>query len=92
MKKFIIFLFCVCLVTLSFLHPKKMLALASSNFGRIENSTNIYMTTSLSDDFSNVYCIAEKSYFVEILTDIEQANLYKVRYNGITGYEKKIRY
>lgn len=56
---------------------------ANSKFARVENSTNIYS----SQVSKEIICLAEKSYFVQILNEYEDT--YKVSYNGISGYVKK---
>lgn len=61
--------------------------LAQSRYARIENATNIYKTTNESNNISNVICIAEKTYFVEIIGDYDV--FYRVNYNSINGYVKK---
>lgn len=60
---------------------------ASTSFARIENSTLVYKSMSDNDNFSNTICIAEESYFVEIIGNYDQ--YFRVNYNGINGYVKK---
>lgn len=60
---------------------------ASQRYARIENQTNIYKLTADNESIQNIICIAEKSYFVEIISEYE--NKYRVNYNGISGYVKK---
>lgn len=75
---FIILLFC------SIFNFKNDKVYAGVRYARIENSTNIY---SSSYENSSTICIAEKSYFVQILN--ETNHMYKVNYNNISGYIKK---
>ncbi|MBQ7351602.1 MAG: hypothetical protein IJW59_01875 [Clostridia bacterium] len=49
--------------------------------------TNIYKTISLDNSFENIICLAEESYFVEIIVEYEQC--YRVNYNQVTGFVKK---
>ncbi len=56
---------------------------ASERYARIENSSIIYSQA----DENTPICIAEKSYFVQILNDMDDK--LKVYYNGISGYIKK---
>lgn len=62
-------------------------ALAETNFARIEKTTELYKTNIVNSNLDNILCLAEESYFVEIIADYD--NLYKVSYNGVTGYIKK---
>lgn len=61
---------------------------ADTKFARIETTTQIYKSTSNSDKLENIYCLAEESYFVEIIGDYE--DYFRINYNGINGYVKKI--
>lgn len=63
------------------------IAYAATQYARIETSTEIYKTTSGSNSIDNIICIAEKSYFVEIIGDYD--DYYRVNYNSISGYLKK---
>jgi len=85
MKKLLII---YMLITINFLisTPHKY-AIASNKYARIESTTQIYKTTSGNDTIDNIYCLAEESYFVEIIGDYEE--YYRVYYNGINGYIKK---
>lgn len=60
---------------------------ASSKFARIIETTTVYKNPSNSEDISNIYCLAEKTYFVKILSEFE--DFYEVEYNEIIGYVKK---
>ncbi|MGN0960714.1 MAG: hypothetical protein ACI4PF_00775 [Christensenellales bacterium] len=60
---------------------------ASTRYARVESSTEIFRNMSDSNNISNVICIAEKSYFVEIIGNYD--NFFRVNYNGINGYVKK---
>ena len=67
------------------------LSIAKANivqYGRVDSVyTHIYKTPTPNESIENIYCYAENTYFVEILSSI--SNYYKVNYNGITGYVKK---
>ena len=57
---------------------------ADTRYARIQTSSNLYSDAS---ENSSTVCIAEKTYFVQILNETSQ--MYKVNYNGISGYIKK---
>ena len=78
--------FLIILYTLTIFNQETIPVLAKSNYARAVESTNLYRYND-SDSISNVICIVEKSYFVEILSEYD--NFYKVNYNGINGYVKK---
>lgn len=59
---------------------------AQSNYARAIESTNLYRLCD-NDSITNIICLVEKSYFVEIISESE--NYYKVNYNNISGYVKK---
>jgi len=71
----------------SIISPLKIEAYGSSKFARIEKSTNLYRTTSNNNQIENIYCIAEQTYFVEIIGDYY--DFFRVIYNGQNGYIKK---
>ena len=52
---------------------------ASNNFARIETTTPIYKSLSGQDTIDNVYCLAEKSYFVEIIGNYD--DYYRINLN-----------
>ena len=59
----------------------------SSSNPAYDTSVNLYKIADNSDIFTDIICIVEKSYFVEIIS--EYKDYYKVNYNNITGYIKK---
>ena len=75
------------ILILPFFQTEAYFAHASSKYARIETTTPIFKTTSGSENLDNIYCLAEESYFVEILGEFE--NYYRVNYNNISGYAKK---
>ena len=77
----------IILASLSLLIKPTELVFAENKFARILESTNLYKYSNTSNEISNIICIAEKSYFVEIIGEIN--DLYKVNYNGMQGYVKK---
>lgn len=79
MKIFIVILLFFCSINFN-----KLDVYATTRYARIEVPSNLY---SDSNEKSNIICIAEKTYFVQILHETE--NMYKVQYNGISGYIKK---
>jgi hypothetical protein len=63
-------------------------AQSKSCWARISNAyTLLYKTTVNNSSFNNVYCILDKTYFVEILK--EEEFHYFVNYNNLNGYVKK---
>ena len=80
--KYLILFFCM----LCFLNINKTPVLAKNNYARVINLTNLYKSTN-GDDLSDIICIVEKTYFVEIIS--ETSNVLKVNYNGICGYVRK---
>lgn len=80
--KYLILFFCM----LCFLNFSKTPVLAKANYARAINLTNLYKSTN-GDELSDVICIVEKTYFVEIIS--ETSNVYKVNYNGVCGYVRK---
>ena len=83
MKKLIIL---ICL-TLSIFYHAKQIVIANSNFARSEKTINLYKSPNCSDNFNDIFCLVEKSYFVEIIN--EEVETYYVAYNGLYGYVKK---
>lgn len=77
-----IYLFLLCL-----LQNYPIFAHASTSFARAEQNINLYKLTTNSDELTDILCIVEKSYFVEIISD--NGDNYRVNYNGVTGYVKK---
>ena len=61
--------------------------IADNRYARIEKTTEIFKTNYANKNIDNIICLAEESYYVEIIADYD--SLYKVNYNGITGYIKK---
>ena len=82
MKKLII----IFILILNLIEPKLMVY-ADSSFAICEKNINIYKTSQCTDNFNSIYCIAEKSYYVEIINTTNET--YYVNYNGIQGYVKK---
>ncbi|MBE5735901.1 MAG: hypothetical protein E7356_00885 [Clostridiales bacterium] len=85
MKHILSYLILIAYFCISFTAPINVRA--KTSFARIEQSTNIYKSPNINNKIDNIYCIAEESYFVEILDTLE--NLYRVNYNGVTGYINK---
>ena len=82
MKYLIIFI----ILILSFPPHKTTTCLSATTYARVLTPTNIYRLSS-NDETKDIICIAEKTYFVEILSQMN--DYYKVNYNGISGYIKK---
>lgn len=59
---------------------------AKSKYARANESINLYKYIE-NNNINNIICIVEKTYFVEILSELE--NYYKVNYNNVFGYVKK---
>lgn len=72
-------------ILFSFLSPSSIV-LAKSNYARAINSTNLYRLGT-NNELSNIICVVEKTYFVEIISETD--DLFKVHYNGVSGYVKK---
>ncbi len=76
------------LIAITFYQPQNLIVYANNNrFARVEKTTEIFKTNSTAQNFDNILCLAEETYFVELISDYNE--LYKVNYNGITGYIKK---
>ena len=84
MKKLILTIMLLCLCFLSFKPSNNVFA--ESQYARASSSINLYKSVS-NDNISNILCLVEKSYFVEIISELD--NFYRVNYNGITGYVKR---
>lgn len=84
MKRLIILLMCLCY---SFCNLNYLKTFAESKYARAVDATNLYKLTSTSNDLTEVICIIEKTYFVQILSD--NGNSYKVNYNNQIGFVKK---
>ena len=80
MKKLIIIIF-ISIINICSHSPYYQVS-SKSEYARALESINLYK---LPDD--NIICIVEKSYFVEIISVLD--NYFKVNYNGIHGYVKK---
>ena len=74
-------------ILIACLPTRSIIVNASSEYARALNSVNLYKIADNSDIFTDIICIVEKSYFVEIIS--EYKDYYKVNYNNITGYIKK---
>lgn len=85
MKKLTISIFIILILLVNILSPSVAIS-ASTRFGRIIGSTEIYKNISGNNNISNILCIAEETYFVEIIGDYDE--YYRVNYNGISGYIK----
>jgi len=70
-----------------FCTSKSQYAFAENQYARIETTTQIFKSTSGNETIENIYCLAEESYYVEIIGDYD--NYFRVNYNGINGYVKK---
>lgn len=85
MKRFFV---CIALILISAIYPlPSSQILASVRYARILTTTEIYRSTSGSMDISNIHCLSEETYFVEIIGEYDE--YYRVIYNGINGYVKR---
>lgn len=82
MLKLIIYLILICNISMP-----TITVFASENFARAETTIYLYKTSTDNENISNIYCMIEKGYFVQILN--EENNYYSVYYNGINGFVKK---
>lgn len=79
--------FIFCVLVIAFHNLPVLHVYASTRYARIESTTQIYKSTSSKESLDNIYCLAEESYFVEIIGDYD--DYYRVNYNTINGYVKK---
>ena len=84
MKRFILI---ILLILISCNNTNRFSILAEGQFARIEKTTELFKSTSIDTNLDNIICLIEETYFVEIIADYDQ--LYKVAYNGVTGFVKK---
>lgn len=76
------------IINISFYTKNNLITYANdSKFARIERTTEIFKSNSTNQNLDNILCLAEATYYVEIISDYNE--LYKVNYNGITGFIKK---
>ena len=75
------------LILISMSNINSFAVVAECQFARIEKTTELFKTTSTDTSLDNIICLIEETYFVEIIADYDQ--LYKVTYNGVTGFVKK---
>lgn len=80
------YLFLIIAIFLSLNFGKPQIVFAQEKYARAINSTNLYKLTS-DNELGNIICVVEKTYFVQILS--ETGDLFKVNYNGVSGYVKK---
>lgn len=79
---------CLYLILIIIIVPTTQLNIsASSRYARIIQSTNLFRSPSDNTNISNIYCIAEETYFVEIISEYD--DFFRVIYNNITGYVKR---
>lgn len=86
MKRIILILLC-CVLSLICTDIKNNNAIAAEKYARIEKSTYLYKTNNENTSFENIYCMTEKTYFVEIIGDY--GDFFRVNYNGQTGFIKR---
>ena len=77
----------VLLILISYSNSNSLIAKADSSYARIENTTELFKSNSIDTSLENILCLIEETYFVEIIADYD--TLYKVSYNGVTGFVKK---
>lgn len=85
MRKLLLFLLITS--TLCAINTSSETISANTEFARVENSTPIYKTTTGSNDIDNIFCMAEKTYYVKIIGNYQ--DYFRVIYNTINGYVKK---
>ena len=88
MKKYVLLILIVCLLTTQF--TKIDIVKANSvKYAQITTTKSyLYRTASQNPDISNIWCELPQSYFVEILNDYND-NFYKVDYNTVVGFVLK---
>ena len=85
MKTFLIILNCI----ISFFQPIKYVSATTTAYAQILHAgCYLYRTPTDNTNYTNVYFILEKSYFVELLSDYND-EFYKAQYIDIVGYVKK---
>ncbi len=66
---------------------RQVLLASTPRYARALSSIELYKLSTDTNDVVDIFCMIEKSYFVEIIS--ENSMDYKVNYNGITGFVKK---
>ncbi len=86
MKKLICFIFCMFALTANFyVRP----VYAQSEWAQVTHKgVYIYKTPVVNSNVKNIICVAENTYYVEIISNYNEI-LYKVDYNGISGWVEK---
>jgi len=87
MKKNILFILLYNIFITQSYNTSQISIHATTKYARIESTTQIYKSTSGNDALDNIYCLAEESYFVEIIGDYD--DYYRIKYSIINGYIKK---
>jgi len=77
----------ILLILINISNSQKFIYASTTKYARIESSTEIFKEPSTNINLDNIICIAEESYFVEIISEFE--DFYKVSYNSISGFIKK---
>jgi hypothetical protein len=70
-----------------YIKPYNINVFADNSFARADKTTYLYKSTSEDNSIDNIYCIIEKSYFVEIKDSV--GDFYSVNYNNASGFVKK---
>lgn len=79
---------CLCLILIILLTPLDSINVsANTRYARVVQSTNLFRTPDDNNNISNIYCLAEETYFVEIIS--EHNEFFRVLYNNVTGYVKR---
>ena len=76
----------ILIILINLININHSFVYSKSEYARAINPVYLY-NTSNNNENSNIKCIIEKSYFVEIISEIN--DYYKVNYNGTTGFVKK---
>lgn len=80
-------LYTLIIILIIITNQNSTFVLAETKYARIEKTTEIYKLCSSNTNLENIICLAEATYYVEIIGDFNE--FLKVNYNGITGYVKK---
>ncbi len=88
MKKLLITFF--CFMAVCFTSSTSNIALANTNtWAQVTfKGAYVYKTPEVNNSIKNIICVAENTYYVEILSSYNE-RLYKINYNGTSGYIEK---
>ena len=75
-----------CLILISFVCNSTTIVYAENTYAQVvSRGTYVYKTPEINNNIKNIICVAENTYYVEILSQFNE-RFYKVNYNGTSGY------